>query len=66
MAIFLVQHFLDYKLSSEFFEPVIVLLTYLEQIMAEKTKIGENSAPTNADLRYIILMPVHGHTLPAD
>jgi len=34
--------------------------------MAEKTKIGENSAPTNADLGYIIPMPDHGHTSPAD
>jgi len=34
--------------------------------MAEKTKTGENSAFTNADLGYIIPMPGHGHTLPAD
>jgi len=34
--------------------------------MAEKTKNGENSTSTNADLGYIIPMPVHGHTSPAD
>jgi len=32
--------------------------------MAVKAKIWKNSAPTNADLEYILTMRDHGHTSP--
>ena len=34
--------------------------------MAQKTKTGKNSTPTNADLRYIITMAITGHNSPTN
>ena len=59
-------NFLDSRVSWESFGPLIVLVAYLEPKLWLQNKIRQKSAPTNADLGYIIPMLGHGHTSQAD
>jgi len=63
MAIFLVQEFLDSRLSSDSFEPLIVLLAYLERkLWLKKQKLGKILLPQMLTLG--ILYPCRTMAIP--
>ena len=64
---FSLKVFLDSWLESESLEPLIDLLEKTgSKIMGQKTKNGQNFAPTNADLGGIPPLTVAGHNSPSE